>query len=307
MISILVPTKNRPKQVIQLLNSIAEVGTKDNLEIIVVATGEDLKKIIDSYQNRLNIKYLYSNQGGQAHQKMLGLEVLNKECKWVIFCDDDLQFSAGFFNNFMEVSQDFPNAIGFGLNLSVQNKVSKRNALFRAIAKLAGLNSNRMGKVLKNGHAVNYMNSKSPLKTEWLSGASIWKRDIAVLYKSDYPFSKYAAYEDVIFSYSKRSYGEMIFDPRLKLDFQEKQSYDVTNLEVFLSATSWRFYFVSINKELSLLYMIWTQLFRNMFYLHENRYKNFTKINKILLDIVILRTCKNHPLGIVKKYCQEVS
>ena len=306
MISILVPTKNRPLQLIQLLKSIEGAGTNHNIEVIVVATGIDIQEIIESFKSQMKLKYIYSNRGGQAHQKMLGLKALDTKCKWVIFCDDDLKFLNGFFETFNDVSESYPRAIGFGVNLSVENRIANRNLLIKACTKLAGLNSNKLGQVLKNGHAVNYMNSKNPLKTQWLSGASIWKSDIALKYKSDFPFSKYAAYEDVIFSYSMNNLGEMVFEPRLKLSFQEQQPDDVTQLEVFLSANCWRFYFVSINKELSFTYMMWTQLFRNLFFVYNNGCEYFLRVYKLWLEMALISRYKNQPLELVKKYCKEV-
>jgi hypothetical protein len=92
----------------------------------------------------------------------------------------------------------------------------------------------------------------------------MWRKDVIAKYKSSFLEAKYAAYEDVSFSYKVGRTGKLVFAPECKLDFQEVQPDDVSNYEAFHSASYWRYYFVSSNPERSKLSLLWSQIGRNL-------------------------------------------
>lgn len=276
-IGILIPTRNRPDQISRLLESLSN-SIYPTEQIVIVSSGTPIDEVLKRFKNQLNITHHHLSLPGQIRQKMYGLQLFNEEVDWVLFLDDDLVlapkalFEAA---TFVEESKEkIP--IGIGFNLPSSKKDT--SGLFKSnLAKMFGLKQGTLGKVLRNGHANSYLDSEESIKTDWLNGASMWRRDAIQFYKSEFLDAKYSAYEDVIFSYEAGKHGHLFFLPSCELDFQEEQVIDVTAREVFLSATYWRYFFVRTNQELSLIRFFWSQIGRSLDFTFNGHYSYLQK------------------------------
>jgi glycosyltransferase involved in cell wall biosynthesis len=95
---ILIPTRNRRREVEILLKSILG-STIMPSQIIISSSGEDIGNTIQRYSDALEITYIHSEVAGQINQKKLGLSLLSRRIKWVVFLDDDLVVMPDTFEN----------------------------------------------------------------------------------------------------------------------------------------------------------------------------------------------------------------
>ena len=89
LITVIIPTYNRAHKIENALNSLILQTFKDfNVIIIDDGSTDNTKNIVKSYQNKLNINYIYcNNSGGPARPRNIGLYKSNT--KYVAFLDSD--------------------------------------------------------------------------------------------------------------------------------------------------------------------------------------------------------------------------
>jgi hypothetical protein len=139
------------------------------------------------------------------------------------------------------------------------------NGVLRWIGRAFLISNAKPGVVSKNGHAASYLESRETLPTQWLNGASMWRRNSINFYGKDLVSTKYAACEDLIFSYSQFQGSNLIYSPNALITFQEDE---VTNFEsslVFETAALWRLYFVMTNRGFSRTLFLYSQIGRTLF------------------------------------------
>ncbi len=295
--TILIPTRNRPSQITNLLESLL-VSTLKPFQIIIVASGEDIGSLVRNFAGKLPITYLYTNIGGQVSQKKEGLNLLADESEWVVFLDDDLLVSPDTFetafSTVLELTKKNINPIlGIGLKIRSTSRVQNLSKLSKVLSRIFILSSNKPGSILKSGQAVTYLDQSESICTEWLNGASIWRKASAISYRDLSSSSKYAAYEDVMFSYPQSKKGNLIFSPNSILIFQDN---DLTNFEareVYKTAAYLRMSFVLDNSELSPMLCAWSQVGRSLFAAKQIGFRNLnylfflSKINWRLFLVAI--------------------
>ena len=302
MIGILIPTRNRPIQIIRILESLS-ANYLENLEVVVVSSGERIDDCIEPFKLRMNLTYIHTDQAGQIHQKKIGLTKFTKLVKWVIFLDDDLLVPSNFISQFNKQTSELPeNIIGIGMNLGFTGKQITSKAFGKILSKFFLL-SGEYGEIKRSGHACSYMLAKSIIKTQWLSGASAWRFDFASLYDSIHPFSKYAAYEDVIYSFGMSKLGDLRFIPDLKVEFQQEYPDDVPPLMAFVSAQYWRYYLVKSDKYFSVVQFFWSQIGRSLFYLISTKGLYFGIVLKVNWKILKCEILRGNPSELLIKNC----
>lgn len=239
-IGILIATRNRKQCVRNLLNSLLESDIK---EIVISASGQDLTELVHEFSLHLPVKYMLGD-AGQIRQKLNGISVLSEELDWVIFSDDDLEFSSQFLSILEEaLSELSSDVIGVGLNLQINN-IQNQSKVHRFIRKVFNLQNGKEGSVQPNGECVSYLNSKIPIETFWLNGASVWRRKTVEQYNSIFPETKYAAYEDAFFSHAASKTGRLLYRPDLKIKYSGSGIPTMMSSLVFLSVNYWKLLFV---------------------------------------------------------------
>jgi glycosyltransferase involved in cell wall biosynthesis len=73
--SIIIPLYNRPQEIDELLHTLTQ-QTYTQFEVLIIEDGSkiDAKDIVDSYADRLDIKYFYKENGGQGFARNFGFE-----------------------------------------------------------------------------------------------------------------------------------------------------------------------------------------------------------------------------------------
>lgn len=253
-LAFMVPTKDRPEKMKNLLESLV-AQTEGCGRIIVVASGQDIGKLVRSYADRLPVEYHHCEPPGQIRQRNLAISLLDDGTPLVGSLDDDIVLMP----DAVEAMIDFWNraqADTAGVAFNILNNPPYRFSVFKA---LIGMDK-RQGCVLPSGYNVSTSPVSEDLKSDWLcGGATVWRQEIL----KDFPHkpiqSKWAIGEDVLFSYpvgkrfplyvcaAAKVRHEHVYDHAVKL---KHRYYGRT-------VTLWRFYFVEQHSELSALHCAW--------------------------------------------------
>ena len=289
--SVLISTRNRPKELSALLRSISKQALTPN-QVIVISSGESILHILSDHSS-LPILHCHSEISGQILQKRMGLGLIDTKSDWVLFLDDDLvleSHTTSILSNFISEIDSSVNILGIGL--SCVNEFPEKKSLRK-------VSPSRFGKVSASGVNYDYMHSDKSIFTEWLNGASLWRRD--VLFHYDLPIVpiKYAFGEDLIFSYKLSRLGSLFFLKEAEFRFQKAPTYDVRNLEMWQASAYWRYYFVAKNGLSASRFLLNLVLSASLFLLRN--YKCFPQYF-ISIGLDVSRIC----IALVRKLDPEV-
>ncbi len=267
--AILIPTRNRPEKVMKLLESISSSKVVPQ-QIVVVASGTDISGEISPFRKKLPITYVFSKEGGQVNQKKLGLSNIHPEIEWVAFLDDDVLVQSDTFESAFKSIVSLERAhgeriVGVGLGITPTSRAISARSLMRKAGYFFLLYKKKPGIVLSSGHATSYQECARPTFTEWLNGVSMWRREISLRYCSIGINPKYAACEDLIFSYPESRLGKLLFLPHSRVTYQDFETTNFENIEVIESAAFNRMFFVLSNSELSKWKCLWSQVGRCLY------------------------------------------
>lgn len=128
LLSLFIPTGNRPKSLKLLLNSLLHQSYK-NFEILIVGSGEndDTKKLISKYRNTLKIDYIRQKTNGLTEAANIAL----REAKGNIFVrtDDDVVASTAWLENINQTFKDKRVGGATGPAIIPRNFLSNRDVL----------------------------------------------------------------------------------------------------------------------------------------------------------------------------------
>jgi glycosyltransferase involved in cell wall biosynthesis len=285
--AVLIPTRNRPDKIVNLLKSLSKSSIKPS-QVVVVASGTDISEVLSAFKNSLPITYLYTQVTGQIAQKKLGVGLVSNNIDWCLFLDDDLEISTNAVENALR-EEDLYNqdcVVGIGFSLPPTTRSISVNSLVRSVAKLFRIDLSKPGRVERNGHANSYLQEQKVTETQWLNGASMWRTPFIYSYGEGIPSTRYAACEDLIFSYPIGKLGKLLYVPTAKLSFQDRELSDFDGIDVMRAAAYWRFYFVSGYPEFSKWNFLFTQIGRTAFATFSSKKININKLTA-LLQIVI--------------------
>jgi len=199
--SLIIPTRNRTKNIQALLQQLKILRLKF-LEIIIVDSSDnDQKKIIKIICKNYNIK-LINSYPSTSHQRNLGIKNKRKHSKFTMFLDDDLIFYKNSFfemnkfikNNDNILAYSFNHFSKFNLNFIERFKVSKISRFFH-------LYSNKPGIVMRSGWHTKIVNLKKNTYVEWVpTAAVIFKSKFINNIRFDESFGQYSYLEDLDFS-----------------------------------------------------------------------------------------------------------
>jgi glycosyltransferase involved in cell wall biosynthesis len=232
-LSLIICTRNRPQMLNVLLNSIELSETKPN-SVIVVSSGDDISEVIEAHRNSLQLLHHHTSKVGQSNQKIIAIQMLPSQTEWVFFLDDDLELMPTTLNYvFLRIGQiQNGNVSGIGTRLidksSNLQELQPRQSNFKR----------QIGKIKPSGRASKYA-FNSITSTEWLNGASIWRKESLDQYTLPILNSKYAAYEDVIFSSNVSKNSQLIYDPGIKVLEQLSHANIKLNLSQFKYISLW--------------------------------------------------------------------
>ena len=303
--AVLVPTRNRPDKIVNLLKSLSKSTLKPS-QIVVVASGIDISEVLSSFKNSLPITYLYTEAKGQIAQKKLGVGLVSDNIDWCLFLDDDLEISPSAVEDALSEAYLYTKdrVVGIGFSLPPTTRTEGANPLVKSVAKLFRIDSNKPGRVARNGHANSYLQEKTVIETQWLNGASMWRTSYIYTYGEGIPSTGYAACEDLVFSYPIGKLGKLLYVPTAKLSFQDPELSDFDGIDVMTAAAYWRFYFVSSYPEFSKWNFLFTQIGRTVFATISSKgmkSKKLVALFQIVIEIAFIILKKQDPKKLLTK------
>lgn len=201
-IAFIIPTKDRPEDLGNLLSSLQAQTYKPD-QLIVVDGGSETVEGLTSNCDNLSIKYLRVYPPGLTKQRNAGVKALRSDITLVGFLDDDLTLEKDALEQMLKYWETASPEIGgssFNLYHNVAPKPPNR---FKTIFHRLFVTGGEKGKILRSGCNTILSPVYEDTYVEWLSGgATVWKREIINNYKFDEWFAGYGHYDDVDFSYT---------------------------------------------------------------------------------------------------------
>lgn len=257
-LAIIIPTKDRHKDISCLLESILSQGVKPTQIIVVDGGSKPVENLLKRYST-LEIDYIRSLPPSLTVQRNVGLKKLKDEVTLVSFLDDDVVLGREALKNMMRFwdnkSQDIA---GAGFNLT---NVPYRGSVF--MEKLFFVNPEKPGAVLRSGFQSKNHLVKETTPVRWLSGGSmVWRRSLFGEFQFDEWFEGYGHCEDLDFSYRVGSKYKMFIVADANAQHFSENMTSQENIEFSFILGKMqvmnRLYLVRKNTDLSLLLSYWS-------------------------------------------------
>ena len=212
--SLIIPTKNRSKEILGLLDKLSFLNIKFNEIIVVDSSNAIHSKKIQSESKKKNFSY-YRTKASTAYQRNFGLGKV-KNNTFIMFMDDDVILSK---NTFLKMNQCIKkyektgSVGGFGFN-QIEDKKYSFLEILKKLKFIKNLNiyPSSPGKIAKSGWHSKIINLKNDIMGDWVfTTMCIYKfADIKDL-KFDETFGQYSYLEDLDFSLNLMKKNKKIF------------------------------------------------------------------------------------------------
>ena len=218
-------------------------------EVIIVASGDNVENVIKYYRNKLNIKYIHSEETGQIFQRNIGRKEI-KKIGLVIFLDDDIileQDAIDKMIKFWDTLDGKTAGVGFNLLKPTSKYNFMINYLYSKIFRV------KPGSVTRAGVAISINNVSKNIETQYLGGGySVWKTNIIDNYPQEPIKTKWAQGEDLRFSYPiSKQYKLFICADAKAFEMEFDNSNILSSMYQGKIQALTKIYFTTLHKELS--------------------------------------------------------
>ncbi len=212
--SLIIPTRNRSEQLIDLLNNLFILKIRFSEILIIDSSRNFHSKKIKLYCKNKKIKYFLSRPS-TSFQRNLGLKKA-KPHSFIMFMDDDVVFLKDTFikmNECIIKNKNNPKIAGFGFN---QIEDVKENILEK-IKKIKFFENFNIypslpGRVSKSGWHSKILNLKKDSLSDWVfTTICIFKKEEIKDFKFDESFGQYSYLEDLDFSLNFKKNNKKIY------------------------------------------------------------------------------------------------
>lgn len=224
MISVIINTKDRLKDLINCVKSILKQRCKISELIIVDAglnyekTEKEIVQLLD--KNEIVLKFFHSLPGN-SYQRNLGIKHINEKSKYVCFFDDDVILFKDTIENFMKKFKEYAQVDAVqGIEY---NRVCQ-HPLGRLVRKVFFIGyEDKHWKLLPSGeHVMVIKPDKDEFIGSFMTGFTCVKKEIVEEFRFDEWFKNYAFLEDYDFSYRIGKKHQMIISPEVKFIHNQK-------------------------------------------------------------------------------------
>ena len=209
-IAFVVATKDRPKDIRQLLVNIAEQSYKPDQIIIVDASSDPVSSVVDEFP-QLNLTYILHQRPSASAQRNAGIAAIAGDIDLVGFLDDDVILETGALDAIMQFWAAAPDDLG-GCAFNLRNFVPTGGEKLKHsyLSNKLGLYSNEKGIVMPTGWQTMTGTLTETTFVQWLPiGASIWRKAIFDKFRFEEYFDEYSYLEDLDFSFSVSKYYKL--------------------------------------------------------------------------------------------------
>ena len=218
--SIIVPTRNRKKQLIELIKIINLEDKNLNELIIVDSSDKNSESEIVSINKK--ISYFFTEMRSASIQRNIGVKHISSYSRYVFFLDDDVKPNSDYFNSLLSTIKQSKAIGASGIALEpILNSKTRNNLFIPILKKLFLLDSKIGGSLLKSAVNIpvqgNLKEGVNLYSTDWLIGCSVW--EASVFSKINFPtnFFGQSLGEDVLFSARASKFGKLIVNSNIIL------------------------------------------------------------------------------------------
>ncbi|MBU0604872.1 MAG: glycosyltransferase [Candidatus Omnitrophica bacterium] len=252
-LGIIIPTKDRPDDLIRALKSISEQDYHPDRVVVVDGGAAPIKDLIDNFRG-FKVEYLRIFPPSLTVQRNAGIRHLIKDVTLIAFFDDDIILEEGCLRNMMKFWEGALAEVG-GASFNLVSEIYKAPTFFE---RFFFVNTNKPNKILRSGFQgkVSFVNETLP--ADWLAGcAMVYRREVFSEFFFDEWFSGYSRYEDVDFSYRvSKKYKMYVVSGAKVLHLNKLEDPDFSFTLGKMEFVN-RLYFVRKNPELSLPLCYW--------------------------------------------------
>jgi len=256
-LSFIIPTKDRPKHLGECLQSLTVGGNAEFIDVIlIVACGARIDNVIEKYIDVLPIRYIHTTRCGQIYQRSLGIEACPKTTDFVGFLDDDVVVAPQAcreIKRFLESKSAEGIAVG-GVSMNVINAPSYSETKYLWPKRLLLQVGSRPGSITIAGQNTTVANVDQNWQTQWLpGGCTIWSWKIISANPQAPIKTRYAALEDVIFSYPIHQESKFFVCASARCELDLKADIRSNIAYIAFKQTVARLYFCASNPKLSVV------------------------------------------------------
>ena len=212
--SLIIPTRNRSEQLIDLLSNLFLLKIKFG-EIIIIDSSKNFhSKKIKLYCRGKKIKY-FNSKPSTSYQRNFGLKKAKPD-SFIMFMDDDVVFLKDTFikmNDCIVKNKNNLKIAGFGFN-QIQNVKENIVEKIKRIKFISNSNiyPSLPGHVSKSGWHSKILNLKKDILADWVfTTICIFKKEEIKDFKFDESFGQYSYLEDLDFSLNLKKKNKKIY------------------------------------------------------------------------------------------------
>jgi len=201
-IAFVVATKDRPKDIRTMLQSLESQSCRPNQVVIVDSGSQPMNSIVEEFQS-LVIKYVRYDRPSASAQRNAGIEAVNEGIELIGFLDDDVVLEFGAVESILRFWRDAAEDVGgCAFNLKNFKRTDMERLKHSSLARLLGLYSPEKGVVMPSGWQTMIGTVQETTYVQWLpSTAAVWRRSVIERFRFEEYFGGYSYLEDLDFSY----------------------------------------------------------------------------------------------------------
>jgi glycosyltransferase involved in cell wall biosynthesis len=201
-ISFVIATKDRPKEVMAVLDCLEEQSQRPN-EVIIVDGGDSPIPKNSIASSNFPVKYFRYSPPSAARQRNAGIKAVCTEVNLIGFFDDDIVLDSNALERMLvfweEASEDI---MGASFNLVNHPTLAASDLKYSYLAEKLGIYHKKVGRVLRSGFQTMIGTVDRTMEIQWLpTGAAVWRRTVFNTHKFDDWFAASSYLEDLDFSY----------------------------------------------------------------------------------------------------------
>lgn len=220
MISVVIPTRNRRDNLLQILSDLQSQSLLPEHVVIVDSSDNFVEIKMKKYS--FELIHLQGNIPSAAMQRNAGMKLVPSDTSIIAFLDDDIRIDEEYFKMLCR-DLDENDLIGVsGIALGPNQSLRKTPQGFEGLVKrIFMLDSKKPGSLLSSGIGVPLQLGCDQLTlVDWLIACSCWKYE--KIKDTEFPvFLGYSLGEDVIFSYLMAQKGKIAVNPKVILNHLE--------------------------------------------------------------------------------------
>ena len=314
-ISVIIPTRDRPKELAETLSSILNQEYLPH-EVIIVdgSPRKTAKPVYETYIQKFEktdskLKYIEEGGIGLTIGRNLGIEIAEGDA--VLFLDDDVILEKDTILTLAKFLKENPKALGIQPKLiAVKEKIGKKlsGRIINAARKALMLSYHEENKlaVRRSGASIYPYPHTKTIQAQRLSGCcSCFRKEVFKKTRFDTKLKRWSYMEDLDFSYRlyKRNPGTLYAIPYTKVIHKESSEARLpSRTQIHMKTVYWYYIFFKDIYEGSLLNLIaflWAQMgilllvLANTIVKRKNKYYRKTLIYLIESHIYALKNLKN--------------